>query len=36
LEALYEAAIEFKNAAPWDWMHETDIFGYRILEVDEK
>lgn len=26
-KALYDAAIEFKNTAPWDWMHETDIFG---------
>jgi len=26
-KALYDAAIEFKNAAPWDWMHDTDIFG---------
>lgn len=27
LKALYSAAIEFKNAAPWDWMHDSDIFG---------
>jgi hypothetical protein len=26
-KALYDAAIEFKKAAPWDWMHDTDIFG---------
>lgn len=26
-KALYDAAIEFKNAAPWDWMHDADIFG---------
>lgn len=26
-KALYDAAIEFKNTAPWDWMHDTDIFG---------
>jgi hypothetical protein len=26
-KALYDATTEFKNAAPWDWMHDTDIFG---------
>ncbi len=26
-KALYSATIEFKNAAPWDWMHDSDIFG---------
>ncbi|MDO8726052.1 MAG: hypothetical protein Q7J35_08290 [Candidatus Methanoperedens sp.] len=26
-KALYSAAIEFKKAAPWDWMHDSDIFG---------
>jgi len=26
-KALYDAAIEFKKAAPWDWMHDIDIFG---------
>jgi len=26
-KALYDASIEFKNTAPWDWMHETDFFG---------
>ena len=27
LKALYSAAIEFKKTAPWDWMHDSDIFG---------
>jgi hypothetical protein len=26
-KALYEAALEFNELAPWNWMHETDIFG---------
>ncbi|HYN88147.1 MAG TPA: hypothetical protein VER55_06435 [Ardenticatenaceae bacterium] len=25
--ALYEAAIRFKELAPWQWMEELDIFG---------
>jgi hypothetical protein len=29
LKALYSAAIEFKNAAPWDWMHDSDLFGVK-------
>jgi len=28
-KALYEAALEFKELAPWNWMHETDIFGVK-------
>jgi len=28
-KALYEAALEFKELAPWDWMHDTDIFGVK-------
>lgn len=27
--ALYEAAIHFKQMAPWDWMWDTDIFGVK-------
>ncbi len=26
-KALYSAAMEFKKAAPWDWMHDSDLFG---------
>jgi len=32
---LYQAAIRFKEVAPWDWMMETDIFGVRDPETDE-
>ncbi len=28
-KALYETALEFKELAPWDWMHDTDIFGVK-------
>lgn len=27
LKSLYSAAIEFKNAAPWDRMRDSDLFG---------
>ncbi len=27
LKTLYSAAIDFKKTAPWDWMHDSDIFG---------
>lgn len=32
---LYQAAIRLKEAAPWDWMEETDVFGVRDPETDE-
>jgi hypothetical protein len=32
---LYQAAIRFKEVAPWDWMAETDVFGVRDPETDE-
>ncbi len=28
-KALYEAALEFKELAPWNWMHDSDIFGVK-------
>jgi hypothetical protein len=28
-KALYEAAIEFKELAPWNWMYDNDIFGVK-------
>ncbi len=28
-KALYEAALEFKELAPWNWMYDTDIFGVK-------
>jgi len=28
-KALYEAALEFKELAPWNWMHDTDFFGVK-------
>src|SRR5660397_127968 len=34
-KALYYAAIEFKKVAPWDWMHDTDIFGVQDPVSDE-
>jgi hypothetical protein len=32
---LYNAVIEFKNAKPWEWMHDDDIFGIKDLETGE-
>lgn len=28
---LYEAALRFRDLAPWKWMEETDLFGVRPL-----
>lgn len=28
-QALYNAALEFKEIAPWDWMSDLDIFGVK-------
>lgn len=33
--ALYEAAIRFKELAPWQWMEELDIFGILNPESGE-
>lgn len=32
---LYQAAIRFKEVAPWGWMVETDVFGVRDPETEE-
>ena len=32
---LYEAVIRFKEIAPWEWMHEIDIFGVQNPETGE-
>lgn len=32
---LYEAAIDVKKLAPWEWMTETDVFGVQNPETDE-
>lgn len=32
---LYEAAIEIKKIAPWEWMEEMDIFGVQNPETGE-
>ncbi len=34
-KALYEAALEFKELAPWNWMYDTDIFGVKDPVSDE-
>ena len=34
-KALYEAAAEFRKAAPWEWVKETDIFGVRNPKTGE-
>jgi len=33
--ALYGAAREFKELAPWEWMHDCDIFGVKDPENGE-
>ncbi len=35
LNRLYQAAIRIKQAAPWTWMAESDIFGVQDPESDE-
>ncbi|MDQ3815010.1 MAG: plasmid pRiA4b ORF-3 family protein [Armatimonadota bacterium] len=32
---LYEAAIRFKELAPWEWMWDEDLFGIKHPESDE-
>jgi hypothetical protein len=32
---LYDLAAKIKELAPWDWMDEDDIFGFRIPETGE-
>ncbi|HSJ58811.1 MAG TPA: hypothetical protein VLC95_16620 [Anaerolineae bacterium] len=32
---LYEAAVAFKKAAPWEWMEEDELFGVRNPETGE-
>ena len=32
---LYQAAMAFKDLAPWEWMEETDIFGIQNPETEE-
>jgi hypothetical protein len=34
-QRLYEAAIAFKQEAPWGWMYEDDVFGVRNPETGE-
>jgi len=34
-KALYEAAAEFRKAAPWEWVKETDVFGVRNPKTGE-
>lgn len=28
-ENLYRTAVEFRDLAPWEWMHDSDIFGVK-------
>jgi len=32
---LYELAIKFKEAAPWEWMYDTDVFGVLNPETED-
>jgi hypothetical protein len=32
---LYEAAVRFRDAHPWEWMTETDLFGIQNPETEE-
>jgi hypothetical protein len=32
---LYQAAMSFKEIAPWEWMAETDVFGVQDPERGE-
>lgn len=34
-QALYDVAVRFRNAAPWEWVEETQIFGVRNPENGE-
>jgi len=34
-KALYQAAIQFKKLAPWNWMFDSDMFGVQNPETDE-
>jgi hypothetical protein len=33
--ALYQAANDFKQLAPWEWMYDSDLFGVQNPETDE-
>ena len=34
-KALYDAAVEFRNIKPWEWVKETDIFGVQNPQAGE-
>ena len=34
-EALYKAAVDFKNLKPWTWVWDSDLFGVQNPEDDE-
>ncbi|MDV7396592.1 hypothetical protein RZS08_34670, partial [Arthrospira platensis SPKY1] len=34
-ENLFQAAIDFRDLAPWEWMYDADIFGVEDPETGE-
>ncbi|NPV53197.1 MAG: hypothetical protein HPY71_06705 [Firmicutes bacterium] len=35
-QELYDAAIKFKDLAPWEWMYDSDIFGVKNPYSDDE
>ncbi|OGF22241.1 hypothetical protein A2Y83_04915 [Candidatus Falkowbacteria bacterium RBG_13_39_14] len=32
LSSLYNATVNFKNLAPWEWMRDSDLFSAELIE----